>query len=918
MGYLGIIKSNCFCLHVKEEKMTLLEKIKPEIDKHSVISFDIFDTLLLRPYVKPTDLFLHLERLENAKGFAKARVEAQRKAWEKMKSKDEDINIDEIYAEIADKYKSLKEKEMALEAEVLTANPEMKEVYDYAIKQKKKIVIISDMYLPQNFLHKVLIKQGYKKFRLFVSGERRKRKGNGLLYVYAIKALNILSENVLHIGDNKKSDFDEPKKIGMSVYLYEQVLSRYLKQNEKAKIFLDKYKDNLEASVMIMNFALHWLTNQEEDFWSRIGYEYGGPICYAYMRWVEQQVLEKGIKEILFVARDGYSLQKVFDSFGHKDIKTHYVYAPRQVFINCFVDQCLLDERELFLLKGYSEKDNIIKKAAKKMKDRKEARQFIEKNIEIFKNIEKGERDNYAEYINKLNIGKNACVIDTRSLFISSTKLISYFIGYNAPTFLWSAYKQTLNSDKFDVYAFNQNYSKNNDNIICWDFYEYMMTAPEAPIVAIDKKGVIHQKEIANQERIRIKTYSQISEKILMFNSAISLFEKLSFSEAMVTDWVSMLFLMPRTSEKKHLEATEISGDSDHKIYRKLYTKWKKNLDTMESRISIFKIPIVAFQQVKYIAQSGDNNVKTKIKLLGIPLFKQIKNEWINRKYFLGLKLISSKLKNNIFSLHVLGLPILKTEHIKPKKKTEENVSKIITNNNEVLLDRLNRILERKLSTFFLHQQTFPQFKNINKGKDVVIVATGPSLTQFKPIDNAIYIGVNRAVQYNKVHYDYYFVQDYSGATPQYLDNIYQYKRCVKFIGLTTENTAPERTIPEMYRDGKDMYAYRTDWENIKKFKTKFAYDLATTALGCGGTIVLPAIQFALWTHPKRIYLVGCDTTTSGYFDNKADKANFLNTEKLKGLYQEIKAFAHQYYPDVEIISINPVGLKGIFKDEYQ
>ena len=33
--------------------------------------------------------------------------------------------------------------------------------------------------------------------------------------------------------------------------------------------------------------------------------------------------------------------------------------------------------------------------------------------------------------------------------------------------------------------------------------------------------------------------------------------------------------------------------------------------------------------------------------------------------------------------------------------------------------------------------------------------------------------------------------------------------------------------------------------------------------------------------------------------------------------YARLKTFADQYYPDTEIISINPVGLKGLFKDIY-
>ena len=32
----------------------------------------------------------------------------------------------------------------------------------------------------------------------------------------------------------------------------------------------------------------------------------------------------------------------------------------------------------------------------------------------------------------------------------------------------------------------------------------------------------------------------------------------------------------------------------------------------------------------------------------------------------------------------------------------------------------------------------------------------------------------------------------------------------------------------------------------------------------------------------------------------------------------EIKKFVETYYPETEIISVNPVGLKGIFKDLYQ
>ncbi len=39
--------------------------------------------------------------------------------------------------------------------------------------------------------------------------------------------------------------------------------------------------------------------------------------------------------------------------------------------------------------------------------------------------------------------------------------------------------------------------------------------------------------------------------------------------------------------------------------------------------------------------------------------------------------------------------------------------------------------------------------------------------------------------------------------------------------------------------------------------------------------------------------------------------------DRLKEKYQEMKRFAQIHYPETEIISINPVGLKGMFKDIY-
>lgn len=295
------------------------------------------------------------------------------------------------------------------------------------------------------------------------------------------------------------------------------------------------------------------------------------------------------------------------------------------------------------------------------------------------------------------------------------------------------------------------------------------------------------------------------------------------------------------------------------------------------------------------IFEKIDKDNKQKFKFLGITLFKKItinnyKNTYILKKYYLcGICFYKKTLFNH-------------------------NLNK------SELLMSINRLNQTNISTALLHQKTFLPFKCKHQDHDIVIFATGPSAQKYIPIKDAIHIGVNRAFQMNIVDFDYYFIQDYSGKTQEYINELDSYNpdKCIKFYGLTTEyDYKTNRTIPESHAIKANALRYRTDWSQIANFKPKFAYDISTQPLGCFGSIAFPALQFALWTNPKRIYLVGCDCSLSGYAYDKNDK-NFLVPNELIDAYKQFKEFAFKYYPDTEIVSINPVGLKGIFNDVYQ
>jgi len=194
-------------------------------NKNKVVSFDIFDTLLSRPVSKPTDVFAVVEETTGVKGFAQARIDGENVARKMAISGAEDISLDEIYTQIGVRHKSwdinqLKASELEAEYQVLYPRDSVKRLYDAAIKSGKKIIAISDMYLPRDFLIKILTKNGYTNIsHLFVSSQEGVTKWTGNMYRHVLQRYEkqgISACEILHIGDNYHSDYKMARKYGLS------------------------------------------------------------------------------------------------------------------------------------------------------------------------------------------------------------------------------------------------------------------------------------------------------------------------------------------------------------------------------------------------------------------------------------------------------------------------------------------------------------------------------------------------------------------------------------------------------------------------------------------------------------------------------------------------------------------------------
>ena len=197
--------------------------------RYDVVSFDIFDTLLLRPFAKPFDLFYIIGEKLGIDSFRKIRMNAEAEAREEAMviKGNREVTIYDIYR-IVNMYTGTDvelgvKTELEVEMDLCFANPQMKRVFDILKYQQKRIILTSDMYLPSKMLEQLLYRCGITGYeKIFVSCEYQCSKRTGGLYKNVQKYIG-KDKSLVHIGDNHETDFLKPKEYGIESVFYKNV-----------------------------------------------------------------------------------------------------------------------------------------------------------------------------------------------------------------------------------------------------------------------------------------------------------------------------------------------------------------------------------------------------------------------------------------------------------------------------------------------------------------------------------------------------------------------------------------------------------------------------------------------------------------------------------------------------------------------
>lgn len=305
------------------------------LESVDLVSFDVFDTLLLRTVPEPADIWEIVSSENDMPEFAVARRRADHEAWRQAVSGGRDATIEDVYA-LLPGFRQLKEVELSVERRCLIADPEMAREWKRAGELGKRRIIVSDMYLPGEFVREQLRRNGIEGWDgFYLSCERGCRKDTGKLFELVLAEQGIAANRILHVGDNPISDVDRPRRLGLRVCPVAKPMDGLLSVAPFVRAFLQK-DGSLVARRLVgaLSVALRRLSAGSDSggdaYWSRAGLLFGAVLGKAYVDLIVRESRNRGLRRLLFVARDGYLPKRLFDSL-ETGIRTDYVYAPRAV-----------------------------------------------------------------------------------------------------------------------------------------------------------------------------------------------------------------------------------------------------------------------------------------------------------------------------------------------------------------------------------------------------------------------------------------------------------------------------------------------------------------------------------------------------------------------------------------------------------
>lgn len=268
-----------------------------------------------------------------------------------------EVTLDQIYekfellTQLPKKHIEIIRKiELEAEYNVLSAKKGTIDAWKFCDKLNKPKSIITDIYLDEEFIVKILKKIGIDDYKfLLVSAEYGKMKHDGTLYPEYINLIKNSNNKIIslgHIGDNSHADCYQANNYNINSFLLLKSIDTF-KETNLNKMFSAAMNNTspLTSSIigLISNkfFSTPDSSFDKESFTDASLYKFGyailGPFALGFVQWVMRRLSYMKADKAIFLARDSYLPMCIYNNFLDKlnlDLpKSDYLLCSRRSLV---------------------------------------------------------------------------------------------------------------------------------------------------------------------------------------------------------------------------------------------------------------------------------------------------------------------------------------------------------------------------------------------------------------------------------------------------------------------------------------------------------------------------------------------------------------------------------------------------------
>ncbi len=317
---------------------SLIAEGNRKIKEKDIVSFDLFDTLLVRRVHDPDLVKLPVARfistLADQRGIfigwenvQRLRDNIEQKQREETGKTFDDHEacyplfmgrlLRDIFGEQFSEsvFDEVTKYELVMENSMLVPRQQFVDWVKVLKQQGKRIFIISDMYLPASQL-KVLVKHAGLidcVEDVISSADTFLAKASGKGYEFVKEKYSLSKERWIHIGDNPFSDGMRANEFGIDALIIHDPLE------DQRKSIVKRYINYSDGRPFWHGRALQQLMaplegeNCERDALYNEGYNFLGPLIGAFVQEIAERCRKNSITKIFFLSREGWTFKRYWE-----------------------------------------------------------------------------------------------------------------------------------------------------------------------------------------------------------------------------------------------------------------------------------------------------------------------------------------------------------------------------------------------------------------------------------------------------------------------------------------------------------------------------------------------------------------------------------------------------------------------------